>query len=228
MDSSLHKSAAASTTVFDNTTSVSTDAARTKHVTTQVAPPKPPPIVSDRRYNVVLFGIDEPSAEILRSDRQKHDLEKLLSIMSSIDASITSASIKDFYRLGKFKQDNTRPRPLLVKFLRAFEATLVLSNKKSLTSGVSIKPDLTLEERKVENALLKERRRLIDNGVERKSIRIRGNCLYLNKKLHGLVQDSEFQLATTSLTATVLPVTTSDSSNVHSIPPPGDITEKSC
>ena len=80
--------------------------------------------------------------------------------MHTFDSSITAASFKDFYRLEKFDKNNTRPSPLLVKFLRSFDATLVLSNRKSLTSGISIKPDLTLQERKIENALLKERRKL--------------------------------------------------------------------
>ena len=117
----------------------------------------------------------------------------------------------------------THPRPLLVKFLRAFDATLVLSNKKSLTSGVSIKPDLTLEERKIENALLKERRRLIDSGTERKFIRIRGNSLYLNNKLHGIVQNFEFCLATTTFIAT----TSATSNSSQSIPSSNDTTSKS-
>ena len=80
-----------------------------------------------------------------------------------------------------------------------------------MTSGISIKPDLTLEERKIENALLKERRKLIDSGTERKFIRIRGNSLYLNNKLHGVVQDSEFCLATNASIATSS--TTSDNSH---------------
>ena len=158
-----------------------------------------PSLVSDRRYNIIVYGIEESPKDTSRSDRQKHDLDKLLDILLNIDASLTSASIKDFHRLGKFKQSNNRPRPLLVKFLRTFEASLVLSNKDSLTaSQISIKRDMSPEERTVENALLKERRRLIDSGTERKFIKIRGNSLYVRNKLHGLVQDSQFHMATNS------------------------------
>ena len=46
-----------------------------------------------------------------RSDREKHDLDKLLDIFSNIDASLTTASMKDIHRLGKYKQSNNRPRP---------------------------------------------------------------------------------------------------------------------
>ena len=159
------------------------------------APPKPPPLVPDSRYNVVLYGIVESPSDTPRSDRQKHDLDQLLNVLSNIDASLTAASIRDFHRLGKFKPSNTRPRPLLVKFLRTFEASIVLSKKDSLASSlqhVSIKRDMSLEERQIENALLKERRSLIDSGIERKFIKIRGNSLYVKNKLHGIVQGSQF------------------------------------
>ena len=62
-------------------------------------------------------------------------LDHLLNVLSSIDGSLTAASIRDFYRLGKFKPGNTHPCPLLVKFLRTFEASMVLSKKDSLTSS---------------------------------------------------------------------------------------------
>ena len=192
--------------------------------------PKPSSIISDKRYNVILYGIEESPANTYRADRQKYDLGKILNIMSDIDSSITSASIKDFYRLGKFNHGNNhRPRPILIKFLRAFDATLVLnSNKKSLSSGISIKPDLTIDERKIENILLKERRRLIDNGTERKHIRIRGNCLYLNNKLHGAVKNFELHLehsGTTSSTASALP--NDPHSIAQSIPSSSDASKNS-
>ena len=144
-------------------------------------PPKPPPSITDRKYNVVFYGLNESPADTPRSDRLKHDIDNILTILSGIDSTLTSASIKDFYRLGKYKQTATRPRPILAKFLRAFEASLVLSKKGSLTSTISIKPDMTQVEREVEQALLKERRNLIDKGIEHKFIRIISNSLYVNR-----------------------------------------------
>ena len=96
------------------------------------APPKPPLIVLDSRYNVVLYRIVEDTP---RTDRQKHDLDHLLNVLSSIDGSLTAASIQDFHRLGKFKPSNICLHPLLVKFLRIFEASMVLFKKDSLTSS---------------------------------------------------------------------------------------------
>jgi len=40
------------------------------------------------------------------------------------------------------------------------------------------------QERQKERLLLKERRTLIDNGTERRYIKIRNDLLYLNNKLH--------------------------------------------
>lgn len=51
---------------------------------------------------------------------------------------------------------------------------------------------MTRDERETEQALLKERRRLIDSGIERKDIKIRSSSLYVNNKLHGSVQNSQF------------------------------------
>ena len=86
--------------------------------------------------------------------------------------------------------------PLLVKFLRTFEALLVLSKKECLSSLLFIKRNMSFEERTAENLLLKERRNLIDHVIEQRFIKIRGNSIYVKNKLHGLVQDSKFCLAT--------------------------------
>ena len=100
----------------------------------QEFPPKLPLLTSEKRYNVVVYGIDEAPSQTSRSTRQKHDLFKLLEVITSIDSSLTLDSIKNYHRLGKFKQDSPRPHPLLVKFLRAFEALVVLFGKSSLSS----------------------------------------------------------------------------------------------
>ena len=59
--------------------------------------------------------------------------------------------------------------------------------------------------------LLKERRKLIDSGTEHKFIKIRGNNLYNRNKLHGLVRNSQFQLATNSSSMSTAPQTLTSS-----------------
>ena len=96
------------------------------------------------------------------------DLENLQHTLSNIDSSLNTLCIQDFYRLGKFNATNLKPRPLLVKFLRVFDATLVLSKRGSLPSSIYVKPDLTREERAVDSAFLKVRWNLIQSGTDKK------------------------------------------------------------
>ena len=54
-------------------------------------------------------------------------------------------SIKDCFRLGKFKSDALCPRPILIRFLRSTEACAVLAKIASFQAPVQIRPDLTSE-----------------------------------------------------------------------------------
>ena len=59
------------------------------------------------------------------------------------------------------------------------DTNIVLSGRAAITSSqISIKPDLTKEEREIENVLLKERHALINNGIECKNIKMRGNTVH--------------------------------------------------
>ena len=86
---------------------------------------------------------------------------------------MTSKSIKDFHRLGRYKEKQDRPRPILVKFLSTLDANAILSNRSNVSSPIIIKPDMTKEERDTESMLLSERWNLIQSGIDRKLIKIR-------------------------------------------------------
>ena len=155
------------------------------------APPKPPQVTPEKKFNLIFYGISESPINTPRTDRQQHDFHQISSILSSIDTSLTSASIKDFYRLGKFSASNTSsPRPILVKFLRTFEVIYVLSKRSQLKQPISIKPDMSRDERASEAAFLKERWNLIQEGTDRKFIKLRNNEIYINNKLHGRLEKS--------------------------------------
>ena len=51
---------------------------------------------------------------------------------------------------------------------------------------------LSPSERLTESLLLKERRSLLDSGIDRKSIKLRGHTLYIGERLHGRVLDGIF------------------------------------
>ena len=151
-----------------------------------------------------------------KETRLKHELDNLCHTLSNIDSSLNSSCIHDFHRLGKFNPTSLRPRPLLVKFLRIYDATLLLSKRSSLPSPIVIKPDLTREERALDSAFLKIRWNLIQNGTDKKCIRLRGSNILINKLLYAkLVKSNDgsvkVNIINNQLTSTSQDPTHSDS-----------------
>ena len=56
----------------------------------------------DKKFNIVLYGVDECAPGMSRSARQESDLSTVAAVLSSLDSSISSQSITDCLRLGKF------------------------------------------------------------------------------------------------------------------------------
>jgi len=98
-------------------------------------------------------------------------------------------SMTDLFRLGKYR-DSSKLRPILVKLNRTIDVSLLLSKAKSLPKDIRIKPDMTCEERHIESLLFKERWTLIQNGIERKYIKIRSNKIFVLSKLRGQIVNS--------------------------------------
>ncbi len=158
---------------------------------------KPIPVIStessDRKFNLIVRGLAESKKGTPRHERTRQDLAAVCDILTSLESDVSAASIRDCFRLGKYEPG--RDRPALVKFIRSTDVSSVLSDTKKLATlaGVSVKPDKSLEERKVESLLLKERRSLIDKGVDRADIKIKGNSILVNKVRHGQVVNFNFQ-----------------------------------
>jgi len=145
-----------------------------------------------RKHNAVIYGIDECATGTDKLERVKHDFCKVLDVCSAIDATRASGSaICDTVRLGKYSQGHRRPRPILVKFNSAVYVSSLLANKKCCPKGISLKPDLSPQARQTESLLLKERWQLIQKGCDRKSIRIRGSSILLDRKLYASVKNGE-------------------------------------
>ena len=156
----------------------------------------------DRRFNLIVYGIAESPSNTPRLDRLKRDLDHLIKVFQSISVPIEAHAVKDFHRLGKYKPTQSRPRPILVKFLRTIDVTTILSNRASLDTSISIKQDLSPEEKHLESILLNERWKLIQAGYDRKSIKIRRGSILLNGKLFGHLDGSNFKKASPPITAT--------------------------
>ena len=152
--------------------------------------------LDERRFNVVLFGLEESERGASRHSRLREDMDKVAKLIASIDESLSAASVRDQFRLGKLKANSDRPRPILVKFVRAVDATCLLSRTRDFKKPVFIKPDLSPDQRRRESILLKERWSLIESGVSRSRIKIRNSKLYLDKAVFGfLTSDNVFHRA---------------------------------
>lgn len=157
------------------------------------------PSDSDRKFNIVVFGVSELPGGSSRFLRNNHDFQEVSSILSNLELGPNqSSSIRDCHRLGKYVSDSLRPRPLLVQLNSTADVYKVLSKRHNVPSSVSIKPDLSPANRKIEALLLKERWQLIESGVDRRSIKIRGSNIYVNNQLHGKVVDFILSLVSNS------------------------------
>ena len=146
-----------------------------------------------RKFNVVVQGISEQPQGTSRSVRFRSNHDKVSDILSNIERESSHCSlIRDCFRLGKYSPDSQSARPILVILSSTVDVFNILSNCRSLPSSISIRPDLSPQQRKVCGTLLKERRRLLDNGVDRSSIKIRHSQIYVSGQLAGRVRNGVF------------------------------------
>ena len=143
--------------------------------------------LKDRKYKILIYGLKECSEGAPRYKRTQEDLKSAADLLSFVDSKITELSIGDSFRLGRYRND--KHRPLLVKMKRVSDVTLILSNKKKLSSrpGISNKQDLSPEERASHSSLMKVRRTLIDEGTDPHDIKARGNALLVNERRHSAI-----------------------------------------
>ena len=156
----------------------------------------------DKKFNVVMYGIGESLPNTSKAERQLRDLENITSAFCNAALPIEASSIRDCFRLGKYKPHAPRPRPILIKFLRSTEATMALSKVGLFKAPINIKPDLTREERDIESFLLKERWSLIQIGFERHRIKIRNKSIFIDNKLYGQFHNSTPSLSVQPTTFT--------------------------
>ena len=115
----------------------------------------------------------------------------MLQIFNNINVHVDPRHILDCFQFGKFQSQQTRPRPILVKFQHSIDANTILANKSVLSSPLFIKPDMTASERAIESALLKQRWLLTEAGYHRKQIKFSNNRIYVSGKIFGQVTNGE-------------------------------------
>ena len=156
---------------------------------------KPPVETSsaDRKFSIVLFGINENPTGTSRHDRIKSDMKSCLDVITKLNSEINSQSIRDCLQLGKYKQSSSRPRPLLLKLNRSIDVTTILSKRDQSSQGIVIKPDLSLQDKQCNLLLLSERWKLMQAGTDKKNIKIKSPIIYLNGKKHAQVLNNCLQ-----------------------------------
>ena len=169
---------------FDNSESIPTNPSKSNH--------RNPGITlvqnqqNQRRFNIVVYGVKECASGTNRHNRLINDSSEVAAMITRIDSSIPESSILDVTRLGTYNND--RNRPILAKLARTCEVSSILSQRGSLRgSGLAVKPDLSKQERLVDQILMKKRWELIQSGTRREHISIRGGSLFVKKIKKGSV-----------------------------------------
>ena len=139
--------------------------------------------IQEKKFNVLIFGIQECPKGFSRQSHSESDIKTAVSILSYIDSTICDQNISDVYCVGKYNSERQRPRPTLVKFIRSADASNVLFKRNMTPKPYVIKPDLSKLERIRNSVLLNERWSLIQSGIDRKSIKIRNHSIYVCNKI---------------------------------------------
>ena len=75
----------------------------------------------------------------LFSQAQSH-LDKVTTLVTEAESSINILSMQDLLRLGKYHDQSKKPRPMLVRFNRAIDTSLLLSKASKLPKDIRVKP----------------------------------------------------------------------------------------
>lgn len=150
----------------------------------------------DRRFNIIVFGIEEFPSGTFRTTRLKGDFDKVSDIILTLEQGTGhSSSVRDCRRIGKYDGNSSKSRPILVQLNSTVDVAHILSLKKSQGSSISFRADLPPEVRKAEAVLLAERWKLIQSGTVRSAIKIRKSSIFVNNSLYGSVSGSVFSLS---------------------------------
>ena len=147
----------------------------------------------ERKFNLVIHGIAECPKATPRSERQKSDLASCLTVVSKLNADINTHSVCDCLRLGNYKKESSRPRPILLKLNHSFDVSNVLANRAETPQGITIKPDQAKEKRQRESLLLDVHWKLMQMGTDKKDIKIRASTVYLKGNKHAQVVNNCLQ-----------------------------------
>jgi len=111
--------------------------------------------------NIIIHNLKEPATNLTSEERKHEDQELLARVLGEIQCVVNpDADIKFSTRIGRVNSENSNPRPLLVGLKYMEKKTEILEKMKTSSNKpvnyISIVPDLTKLQRKVEDDLRKE------------------------------------------------------------------------
>ena len=181
----------------------------------------------ERKFNVVIYGIKECAQGTPMYVRTRNDQQAATKIVQDLCADISEQSIRDCSRLGRYNPEKQTCRPLVITLARSCDTTAILVNRRKLSEmpGISIKPVMSPQERQREKFVLQERRKLLQSGINKTDIRIRGDSLFVNGNKYGSATNTGFtQIPQAPIDSTDddpqdVP-TSQDNCSEHQTPPP--------
>ena len=98
---------------------------------------------SQRRFNLVVFGLEESGKGTPKFQHNRHDIEIAGELLSWLDPIVDTFLIVAAFRLGRYSDE--KARPLLVKLTRPNDVQIILMVRKKLASRpeIAIKPDMS-------------------------------------------------------------------------------------
>ena len=102
----------------------------------------------------------------------KCDFNEITTLITCLDSQSESSTVRDHLRSGKFDPKSKRPRRILVKLTRTSEVPSILSKSGNVRDPLHIEPDLSPQDRRIKAALMKERWKLLQSGMNRKDVKV--------------------------------------------------------
>ena len=186
------------------------------------------PSPENRKFNLIVSGVPEAPEGQARLSRVNHDFECVSSIFSELfdTANGPPIQIRDCRHLGRFRSGSkgSRSRLVLVTLDSVLAVDRLLSRTASAGSkSIRIRRDLSPKAQSAHTLLLKERRNLIESGVEHSDIALQRMSLLVKGRVYGTIRGDTFKLAGASTSPLVtapfpcssVPVSTSSSPLVN-------------
>ena len=82
--------------------------------------------VENKMFNLVIHSIKECLPKTAKLAHLEQDLQNITNVFCEANLTIDIGSIRDCFCLGRYKPDFQHPRPILVKFLRSVDVSIVL------------------------------------------------------------------------------------------------------